>query len=85
MWIEMKRTRNFTPREERRITVRYLAGNRYLVKRHWGEEMVADGDARAVETPSKRELTAAQIKALDHDNNGAAGGSLPKAQRAPKA
>lgn len=84
MRIKLLRDRDFTPKDERRITVAYKDGGEYTVKREWGEAMVADGDAEEIDAPSrepeKKPLTPAQVKALDRDNNGEAGGSLPKAK-----
>lgn len=70
MRIRLYRTRSFTPPEERRITVKYLAGEEYTVKRTWGEAMVADGDAQEVDPP-KREP-------LHHDGDGRKGGAKPQ-------
>lgn len=69
--IKFIRDRNFTPPEERRITVAYKAGQEYPVKRAWAEAMIADGDAKEVRAPRR--------DPLDHDNNGRKGGAAPKA------
>ncbi|MGH6979041.1 MAG: hypothetical protein ACRED4_07100 [Brevundimonas sp.] len=53
MRVRMKRTRNFTPPEERRITVKYREKQEYTVKREWGEALVADGDAVEIEPPKR--------------------------------
>ena len=58
MRIKLKRTRNFTPPEERRITVKYREGEEYTVKRTWGEAMVKDGDAVEVKEHRKAEAEA---------------------------
>lgn len=93
MRISVKRKRLFTPPEDRRLTVRFDAGTDVTTKRAWGDRLVADGDAEEVVSPArasdesppaKRPLSPAQIKALDGDGDGAAGGSLPKDQRAAK-
>lgn len=93
MRVRFKRDRNWTPPEERRITVAYKQGMELTIKRAWGEQMVNDGDAEEIDAPrrtgnepgssppAKREVSAAQIKAMDGDRNGVAGGPLPKAQR----
>lgn len=84
MRVRFKRDRNWTPPKERRITVAYKKGMELTVKREWGEQMVKDGDAVKIAPPArepeKKPLTAAQIKALDGDGDGSAGGSLPKAK-----
>lgn len=54
MRIKMKRERNFTPPEDRRLTFKYLDGQEYTVKRTWGAAMVEDGDAEAVTQPHRR-------------------------------
>lgn len=82
MRVRILRDRYFTPGEGPRVTVAYKAGSEVTVKRGWGEALVAGGDAEEIDAPgrpeAKRELTPAQIKALDRDEDGAAGGSLPK-------
>lgn len=55
MRIKMLRTRNFTPAEERRITVKYVRNEEYTVKRQWGAAMVKDGDAKEVRAHRKPE------------------------------
>lgn len=72
MRVRMLKTRNFTPPEERRITVKYREKQEYTVKRDWGEAMVADGDARELGSQRKTDP-------LDHDADGRKGGSAPKA------
>lgn len=85
MRVRFKRDRNWTPPEERRITVAYKAGWEGTIKRAWGEKMKADGDLEEIGAPArdpeKKPLTPLQIKALDGDGDGKAGGSLAKAQR----
>ncbi len=84
MRVLFLRDRLWTPAEDRRLTVRYRADSEYTVKRAWGDLMVAAGDCVEVpapartDDPAKRPLTPAQIKALDGDGDGNAGGSLPK-------
>lgn len=65
MRIRMLRTRNYIPKDERRITVKHRAGQEYTIKREWGDDMVAAGDAFEVEAPAR--------DPLDHDNNGRKG------------
>lgn len=72
MRVRFKRDRNWTPPEERRITVAYKKGMELTVKREWGERMVKDGDAVEIEAPTR--------DPLDHDADGRKGGSLPKAK-----
>lgn len=91
MRIRMLRDRDFTPAEDRRVTVAYRAEWAGTVKRAWGEQMVAEGDAVEIgaDAPGedgepgspRRGLSAAQVKALDRDGDGRAGGSLPKAAK----
>lgn len=93
MRVRFKRDRNWTPPEERRITVAYKQGMELTIKRAWGEQMVKDGDAEEIDAPrrsgdepgssppAKQEVSAAQIKAMDGARSGVAGGPLPKAQR----
>lgn len=93
MRVRFKRDRNWTPPEERRITVAYKQGMELTIKRTWGEQMVKDGDAEEIDAPrrsgdepgssrsAKRGVSAAQIKAMGGDRNGSADGLLPKAQR----
>lgn len=72
MRVRFKRDRNWTPPEERRITVAYKKGMELTVKREWGERMVKDGDAVEIDAPVR--------DPLDHDGDGRKGGSLPKAK-----
>lgn len=67
MRVRFKRDRNWTPPEERRITVAYENGMELTVKREWGEQMVKDGDAVEIDPPVR--------DPLDHDNDGRKGGS----------
>lgn len=53
MRIRMKATHNFTPPEQRGITVKYLEGEEYTVKREWGAEMVKRDVASEVPAPSR--------------------------------
>lgn len=58
MRIRLKRDRDFTPKDERRVTVAYRAGGEYTVKREWGEAMVTDGDAEEIDAPARDEAPA---------------------------
>lgn len=68
MRVRFKRDRNWTPPEERRITVAYKAGWEGTIKRAWGEQMKTDGDLEEVDPPAR--------DVADHE-----GRSPPKAQR----
>lgn len=72
MRVKLKRDRDFTPADERRVTVAYKAGMEVTVKRAWGDVMVADGDAEEIDPPAR--------DPLDHDGDGRKGGSLSKGQ-----
>ena len=72
MRVRFLKNRNWTPPEERRITVAYKKGMELTVKREWGERMVKDGDAVEIDAPVR--------DPLDHDLDGRKGGSLPKAK-----
>jgi len=75
MRVRILRSRDFTPADNRRITVAYKAGYELTIKREWGEALVAEGDAEELEAPAR--------DPLDHDDgNGRRGGSLPKKARA---
>ncbi|MGH7020672.1 MAG: hypothetical protein ACREEY_12355 [Brevundimonas sp.] len=53
MRVRFLRDRNWTPPERRMITVAYKAGMELTVRRAWGEQMVADGDAEEIEAPGR--------------------------------
>lgn len=53
MRILMLKTRNYTPPSDRRLTVKYLEGEEYTVRRDWGLEMIADGDAKKAPAPRR--------------------------------
>jgi hypothetical protein len=53
MRVKFIRDRNWTPPERRMITVAYKAGMELTVKRAWGAQMVADGDAVRVPAPRR--------------------------------
>lgn len=92
MRVRFKRDRNWTPPEERRITVAYKKGMELTIKRAWGEQMKTDGDLEEIDAPrrsgdepgssrpAKRGVSVVQVKAMDGDRNGAADGPLPEAQ-----
>lgn len=70
MRVRFKRDRNWTPPEQRGITVAYKAGMELTIKRAWGEQMKADGDLEEIDPPAR--------DPLDHDGDGRKGGSAPK-------
>jgi hypothetical protein len=49
MRIRMLKSRSFVVPEDRRVSFKYRQGCRYTVKRAWGEEMVAAGEAEELE------------------------------------
>lgn len=53
MRILMLKTRNYTPPADRRLTVKYLVGQEYTVKRDWAQDMIADGDAKKAPPPKR--------------------------------
>lgn len=53
MRIKMRKTKNFIVPEDRRLTVKYLDGQEYTVKRAWGRAMVRAGEAREVKAPAR--------------------------------
>lgn len=53
MRVRMLRTRNFTPRDDRRVTYKYEAEKEFTVRREWGDEMVTDGDAEEIDAPAR--------------------------------
>ncbi|WP_292052145.1 hypothetical protein [Brevundimonas sp. UBA5866] len=61
MRVVFLRDRNFTPPEQRGITVAYKAGMELTIKRAWGEQLVADGDAREVAPPRRRPAEASDV------------------------
>lgn len=53
MRVRFKRDRNWTPPEERRITVAYKLGMELTIKRTWGEQMEAEGDLEEIDAPPR--------------------------------
>nr|WP_314437608.1 hypothetical protein [uncultured Brevundimonas sp.] len=53
MRVRFLRDRDWTPPENRRITVAYKAGVEETIKRVWGEQMVKDGDAEEIPAPPR--------------------------------
>lgn len=64
---------DYTPSQERRVTIAYKAGQELTVKREAGEAAIAAGSAEEVEP-----FNGAEPAKFDHDNDGAPGGSKPK-------
>ncbi|WP_312814445.1 hypothetical protein [Brevundimonas sp.] len=60
MRVRFLRDRNWTPPERRGITIAYKKGMEQTVKREWGEQMVADGDAEEIAPPSKSHIEKAK-------------------------
>lgn len=84
MRVKFKRDFDYTPSAERRTTYAYFAGQEETVKRECGLAAIKVGVAEEISAPptqpDKKPLTPAQHKALDHDGDEKAGGSLPKAK-----
>ncbi|HEY1071501.1 hypothetical protein [Brevundimonas sp.] len=53
MHVRILRDRNWTPPEDRRMTVAYKAGWKGPVKRAWGQQLVKDGDAVEISAPAR--------------------------------
>lgn len=53
MRIRMTKTRNWTVPSDRRVTIQYKEGKRYTVKRAWGEQLVAAGEAEEIEAGAR--------------------------------
>jgi hypothetical protein len=53
MRVRYLRDFDFTPPTERRMTLQKWAGQEETVKRDWGAEMVARGDAEEIEPPKR--------------------------------
>ncbi len=56
MRVRFLRDRNWTPPEQRGITIAYKKGMELTIKRAWGDQMVADGDAEEIQAPSRAEV-----------------------------
>jgi hypothetical protein len=69
---------DWTPPEDRRITLAFKAGAELTVRRECGKDAVAAGKAVDLDAEA---FNGADPAAFDHDQDGAAGGSLPKARR----
>lgn len=81
MRIRVLRDRDWTPPEERRITIAYRAGTEVTIKRAWGEALVAAGDAEEIPSPPRSEpFNGADPAKFDHDGRDGPGGSPPKAE-----
>lgn len=60
MRVRFLKDRNWTPPEQRGITIAYKKGMEQTVKREWGDQMVADGDAEEIDAPSRTEAAKAK-------------------------
>jgi len=58
MRILMKETHNFQPKNAGRITVKYIGGEEYTVKREWGALMVRRRVATEIKAPPRAEAVA---------------------------
>ena len=74
MRIKFNANYDYTPSGERRVTIAYKAGTTLTVKREAGEAAIAAG--AGVEVPH---FNGAPLDKVDHDGDGRAGGSRPKA------
>lgn len=74
MRIKILTTRDFTPATERSITLALVVDREMTVKRDWGEELVAAGDAVELDPPAR--------DPLDHDGDGKKGGDAAAAKAA---
>lgn len=77
MRVSFNRDFDYTPSAERRVTIAFKAGTTETVKREAGEAAIA-ADA-AVEV---KHFNNAPLDKVDHDGDGRAGGSRPKAKPA---
>lgn len=75
MRVRFTKDYDYTPSQERRVTIAYSAGQELTVKREAGEAAIAAGRAEEVEL-----FNGAEPAKFDHDGDGAAGGSPPKAE-----
>jgi hypothetical protein len=76
MRVRFLRAYDYTPSAQRRVTIGYAAGFEGTVKRECGEAAVAAGAAEEVPV-----FNGADPAAFDHDADGRAGGSKPRARR----
>lgn len=75
MRVKFTRDFDYTPTQERRVTIAYKAGQEFTVKREAGEAAIRAGAAIEI-----KEVT--RPHPLDHDGDGRKGGSKPKATNA---
>ena len=59
MRVKITRKRLFTPKEDKRLTVRFDEGAEVTTKREWAERLIAEGDAEEIPA-SARETGDAQ-------------------------
>lgn len=60
MRVHFLKDRNWTPPEQRGITIAYKKGMELTIKRDWGTQMVADGDAEEISPPRKSDIEKAK-------------------------
>lgn len=53
MHVKILRDRAFRLPGHRHVTYDFKAGNTYPVKKEWGEQLIADGDAAKAATPAR--------------------------------
>lgn len=73
MRVRFTKDYDYTPSQERRVTIAYKEGMELTVKREAGEAAIAAGRAEEVEP-----FNGADPAKFDHDQDGAPGGSKPK-------
>jgi len=75
MRVRFTKDYDYTPSQERRVTIAYSAGQELTVKREAGEAAIAAGRAEEVEP-----FNGAEPAKFDHDQDGEPGGSKPKSK-----
>lgn len=65
---------DFTPKEDRRVTLSFKAGHQGAVRKDCADQAIAAGKAKKVPAPSRKK---AEQDPLDHDGDGRKGGSAP--------
>lgn len=73
MRVRFTKDFDYTPSQERRVTIAYKAGHELTVKREAGEAAIAAGRAVEVEP-----FNGADPAKFDHDKDGSPGGSKSK-------
>jgi hypothetical protein len=57
MWIRFLRRYDWTVPEDRRVSLDYLEGCTYNVRKHWAEEMIGKGVAVPTRAPPRKRRT----------------------------